>query len=82
MNGPWGQLGPSEVLGMEKGRWKVATWLAPSAGNTLWIPRSYFSPLGEKISDGIGGTATHGEASPSFSPSSRRQIWGVVQRDG
>ncbi|XP_019520234.1 PREDICTED: zinc finger protein ZIC 4 isoform X1 [Hipposideros armiger] len=70
MNGPRGQLGASEVSAMETGRWKAAPWLAPSAGNPLWIPRSYFSP----ISDSISRTATHDKA-PRFLPSSScRQV--------
>lgn len=63
MNGPWGQLGASEVSGMEKGCWRAAPGLAASAGNPLGIPRSRFSPL----SDSISCTAPQDEASP-FNP--------------
>lgn len=44
MNGPWGQLGASEVSGMEKGCWRAAPGLAASAGNPLGIVSPPFSP--------------------------------------
>lgn len=73
MNGPWGQLGPSEVLRMEKGRWKVQLG-GHHLQETPFGFQGHFSPLGEKISGGLGGTATPGEAPPSFPAARRGQI--------
>lgn len=63
---------PARSLEWRRGVGGAGTWPAPSAGNSLWIARSYFYPF----SDSIGLRVTCEEAPCSLPLSGRRRFVG------